>query len=432
MRCLAFLFCVHTAHALATPSVRIRDTWNLLVLGDLHMEDDMTSHYQARQDCKNACQKLSLMSPSSMSVKETIDSLQNTRAGDLSSDQLELLWKYKQQGDWLNTFMVSLGDLGRKDIRHEPGDAGTVLSFQMAKEFLDGFQMPYNLVTGNHDLEGLDEFASDEENLKAWMDCFHLETPYFKRYIGEKTVLMGISTVRFRDAPYSSHEVHIDDDQVQWFVQTVQEHPASEGWKILVASHAPIMGSGLRVLQNVHVTNGCAWLNHCSDNRNVFIRTIKDNPQIKLWFSGHFHLSHDYPDSISKVGSCTFVQVGVMGPASTREGSRQTRLIQGNEQRLRIYSINHHLSTPEDVNVRVDVEIDLLTDEMKWNQPVEEADRDNWFQAYVPREEDGCYLETPDGSIADAASVNSKVCWWHMADGKSSIKNRWAVAPSWL
>ena len=70
------------------------------------------------------------------------------------------------------------------------------------------------------------------------------------------------------------------------------------------------MGSGLRVLQNVHVINGCAWLNHCSSNRNEFIQIVKNNPQIKLWFSGHFHLSHDYQDSIFTVGSCTFVQVG--------------------------------------------------------------------------------------------------------------------------
>ncbi len=28
-----------------------------------------------------------------------------------------------------------------------------------------------------------------------------------------------------------------------------------------------------------------------------------------------------------------------------------------------------------------------------------------------------CYIETPDGQLADASSLSSKVCWWHMADG---------------
>jgi hypothetical protein len=31
---------------------------------------------------------------------------------------------------------------------------------------------------------------------------------------------------------------------------------------VLVFTHAPPMGCGLRVLQTVHVKNGCAWLNH--------------------------------------------------------------------------------------------------------------------------------------------------------------------------
>jgi lipoate-protein ligase A len=29
-----------------------------------------------------------------------------------------------------------------------------------------------------------------------------------------------------------------------------------------------------------------------------------------------------------------------------------------------------------------------------------------------------CYLECPDGSIADATDLDSKVCWWHMKDGR--------------
>lgn len=33
--------------------------------------------------------------------------------------------------------------------------------------FLDGFGVPYSLVTGNHDLEA-DEYETDAENLEAW------------------------------------------------------------------------------------------------------------------------------------------------------------------------------------------------------------------------------------------------------------------------
>lgn len=43
---------------------------------------------------------------------------------------------------------MSLGDLGRKDIRHTQGDAGTTKSFVDAKTFFDGFGgIDYDLVT---------------------------------------------------------------------------------------------------------------------------------------------------------------------------------------------------------------------------------------------------------------------------------------------
>ncbi len=314
----------------------IRDSFNLIVLGDLHLEDDMTKHNQARADCLLALRKLSLLpcppSPKysttelngqvidsdknndttdaiTLNVDDMIAEMDKVSAGTLSETQLEMLLERKRQGEYMNSYMVSLGDLGRKDIRHEPGDAGTSKSFIDAKHFLDGFTIPYDLVTGNHDLEGLDEFKTDEDNLKAWLDCFGKKTSYFSKVIGEKTLLVGLSTVRFRNSPHSSHECHVDDDQLRWFQDIVEKHPHNQGWRVLVFSHAPIMGSNLRVLQNVHVTNGCAWMNHCSeDSRKTFIQVVKNNPQIKMWCSGHFHLSHDFQDSVSRVNQCTFVQ----------------------------------------------------------------------------------------------------------------------------
>lgn len=37
------------------------------------------------------------------------------------------------------------------------------------REYLDGFGHPYDLIGGNHDLEGIDEFATDAENLEAYL-----------------------------------------------------------------------------------------------------------------------------------------------------------------------------------------------------------------------------------------------------------------------
>ncbi len=83
----------------------------------------------------------------------------------------------------------------------------------------------------------------------------------------------------------------------------------------------------MQVVQQVHVKNRCAWLNHSSDPRQ-FIELVQRHPNVRLWFSGHFHLSHNYADSVSAMGRCAFVQTGVMGECH-RDGFRQSRVLKG-------------------------------------------------------------------------------------------------------
>jgi len=84
------------------------------------------------------------------------------------------------------------------------------------------------------------------------------------------------------------------------------------------------------------------------------------------------------------------VQAGVVGPVSSRDGRRQTRLVQGCSDRMKIYTINHHIRDDEDkANVRLDADIDLLKGELKFAHGNKDFDHEDWFQAYVPAEEDG-------------------------------------------
>ena len=123
---------------------------------------------------------------------------------------------------------------------------------------------------------------------------------------------------------------------------------------------------------------------------------------------------------------------------------------------LQIFSINHHDRYPSSATsaaktkeqdeedgaggifevakthtkarVRLDATIDLRSGRLTYTrEEVEEADPENtnrsnstapqkdpnWFQAYVPQEEDGCYLEDLDGSVG---ADTKEVCWWHMVD----------------
>lgn len=119
-----------------------------------------------------------------------------------------------------NTCVVSLGDLGETKPVH-PGSkeifSGTTECFQLARDYLDGFGAPFEVVGGNHDLEGIDEFPTDETNLNAYLSILGKETAQFKRLIAPKTMLIGLGSTVFREARYTSHEVIIDDAQVLYY-----------------------------------------------------------------------------------------------------------------------------------------------------------------------------------------------------------------------
>lgn len=66
--------------------------------------------------------------------------------------------------------VISLGDLGESKSVDETTQlfSGTSKCFKFVREYLDGFNgVPFELIGGNHDLEGIDEFKTDEENLKV-------------------------------------------------------------------------------------------------------------------------------------------------------------------------------------------------------------------------------------------------------------------------
>jgi hypothetical protein len=72
-----------------------------------------------------------------------------------------------------NVAMVSLGDLGEsKSVRPDETDelfAGTTECHRLAASYLGSFEVPYEVIGGNHDLEGLDEFDTDEANLEMFL-----------------------------------------------------------------------------------------------------------------------------------------------------------------------------------------------------------------------------------------------------------------------
>jgi Calcineurin-like phosphoesterase len=142
--------------------------------------------------------------------------------------------------------LVSLGDLGEsKSISPETSTelfSGTTACFHLAKGYLDGFGVPHEVVGGNHDLEGLDEFPTDQANLDAYLQVLGKSTPHFKRLIAEKTLLVGLGSTVFRGAQFTSHEVFIDDKQVSTSYSQASNRVLSTSACILYESSSEIIG----------------------------------------------------------------------------------------------------------------------------------------------------------------------------------------------
>lgn len=224
--------------------------------------------------------------------------------------------------------VVQLGDQG--GYSH----CGTWLSFMEGLDFLHGFDRPFATLMGNHDMEG-PEYASDAETVAAWCAAFAAEAPYRAFELGPALAIC-LSTTRFRANRGCCHEVYIDEAQLAWFAEVLERNPRRPTF---VFSHAPILGSGLRVLQSIHLKCPNAWLNH-TDRPERFIQLVKRHPQIKLWFSAHNHLGQNYPDSFSRVGNCTFVHTGVIGDVS-RDDARHSRLVDHDRHGYVLSTVDH-------------------------------------------------------------------------------------------
>ena len=102
--------------------------------------------------------------------------------------------------------IVSLGDLGEsKNCDHNEDNpfelfAGTTQCHELASDFLSSFDVPYEVIGGNHDLEGIDEFDTDAKNLRRFLQAHGKPTPQFCRQVAEKTLLVGLCSTIFRDA----------------------------------------------------------------------------------------------------------------------------------------------------------------------------------------------------------------------------------------
>lgn len=247
-------------------------------------------------------------------------------------------------------FIFQLGDVGGY---HYPGSRE---SFLDAKQVFSTFEKPVETLMGNHDLEG-DEFDNDEANQKAWMEVFEQNSLWRSVDIGEHLGIL-LSTTNFRKQPMCSQQVSLGDEQYQWLQKTLAKN---KNRLTFIFCHVPIISSGLTTLLTPHLAAPNAYLDQ-TDNPFKYDDLLKENPQIKLWFSGHNHLGHQYRNSISQRHQCTFIHTGTMSSFS-RDGLRQSRHLVVHDDHIEIRTVDH-----QQRNDYLDAELDLKNLNLTYHQ----------------------------------------------------------------
>jgi len=99
-------------------------------------------------------------------------------------------------------------------------------------------------------------FDTDEDNLAAWQEAWGQHHHW--AVDAGPAVLIGISTTRYRSNEMSHHEVHVDEAQRNWLRGVLRDMSPEK--PVILFSHAPPMGCGLKVIHDLHVKNRCALL----------------------------------------------------------------------------------------------------------------------------------------------------------------------------
>jgi predicted phosphodiesterase len=228
--------------------------------------------------------------------------------------------------------VVPLGDFGCHST------IGGVEGLEQGYQFLSELKSQIRPILGNHDLQRetgpgkqlkgtvarklVELYQVDAENGVLEYDHFRLF------FVG--------TDPQPQDSCYQIQECYVTDEHFAWIEAKLKERPEVP---CIFFTHAPPVGAALRTVPLVHVRATNAYL----DQNHNFYRwpqLIQDYPSIKMWFSAHYHLGHDFEDSSTYRNSVTFFHTGVHS-SYTRDGKRHSRVIDIDDGAIRVSTLDH-------------------------------------------------------------------------------------------
>ncbi|NHN34646.1 metallophosphoesterase family protein [Paenibacillus agricola] len=229
--------------------------------------------------------------------------------------------------------MIPLGDFGSQ------GKIGYISGLEEAEPFLRQPGVPLRPILGNHDLE---RESGNGEQLKGTIEehfcqMFELDKPYGVLEYEHVRFFFASTEPQQPDSCYDVQEVFATDEQFAWIKNKLKERP---NVPVIFFTHAPPVGSGLRTVPRVHVRSTNAYLDENHDPYRWY-HLFKNTPEIVMWFSAHYHLSHIHPDSHTYRFGTHFFITGVHGGSFTRDGMRQSRIVDIQEDSVQVLTLDH-------------------------------------------------------------------------------------------
>ncbi|MCI8622128.1 MAG: hypothetical protein HFG26_00530 [Provencibacterium sp.] len=214
---------------------------------------------------------------------------------------------------------VAMGDYGSH--QSAGSEAGIKTVYDMLLECGGELRM----LVGNHDLQietgtGAGAVGSIERLVRSL--CGVDSTHGVLEYAGFRLLFLSCD-LQPKEQCICRQECYLTEESFQSLTQLLDARP---GVPVIVFSHAPILGCGLQTVPNVHVRATNAFLDQ-NHNPGRWVNWIRSHPQIKLWFSAHYHLSPENPGALSRRYGVTFLGCGAPTSAS-RDGMHQSRMLE--------------------------------------------------------------------------------------------------------